>query len=44
MSVSVQFAADMETSTGCNEEEGFTLLQFLNVSEWHSAKSISSLF
>lgn len=28
--MSVQFAADMETCTGCNEEEGFTLLHLVS--------------
>lgn len=32
MSVSVQFAADMETCTGCNEEGGFTLLHLVSAS------------
>lgn len=30
MSGSVQFVADMETCTGCNEEEGFTLLHLVS--------------
>lgn len=43
MSVSVQFAADMETCRGCNEEQAFTLLRLVSECQrWHSSKSISA--
>lgn len=43
MSVSVQFAADMETCRGCNEEEAFTLLRLVfECQRWHSSISISA--
>lgn len=43
MSVSVQFAADMETCRGCNVEEAFTLLRLVSECQrWHSSISISA--
>lgn len=44
MSVSVQFAADIETGTGCNEEEGLTLLHLVSECQLVAQYKKSSLF